>query len=210
MSTTKQTTKQKSSTKQVSTTKQTNTTKFMDAPTLLGRLKMAVEGLKKKPGLMKSGVGYLQLVADYVEAVVNAKRDGKLVVIHGTQMPTEIFYAMDIVPLFNELYSVVLTMMGAPPHVLYDLSAENGLPSTICAFNRSMDGLLLNGAAPDVDLCAWHGSSCDNTPACLQNVARTRNVPTFFMDRPYKIFHEHTVAYWKRQHEELIAFLENV
>ena len=35
-------------------------------------------------------------------------------VVHGTQMPTEIFYAMDIVPLFNELYSVVLTMMGAP------------------------------------------------------------------------------------------------
>jgi benzoyl-CoA reductase/2-hydroxyglutaryl-CoA dehydratase subunit BcrC/BadD/HgdB len=28
------------------------------------------------------------------------------------------------------------------------------------------------------------------------------------MDRPYKIFHDHTVAYWKKQHEELIAFLE--
>ena len=95
----------------MSTTKQTSeqmkTTKFMDAPALLGRLKAAVEGLKKKPGLMKSGVGYLQVVTDYVEAVVNAKRDGKLVVIHGTQMPTEIFYAMDIVPLFNELYSVL-------------------------------------------------------------------------------------------------------
>src|SRR5512139_2563320 len=190
------------------TTKQMDTTKFMDAPTLLARLQMAVEGLKKKPGLMKSGVGYLQLVTDYVEAVVNAKKDGKLVVVHGTQMPTEIFYAMDIVPLFNELYSVVLSMMGAPPRELYDLSAANGLPATICAFNRSMDGLLLNGAAPEVDLCAWHGSSCDNTPACLQNVARTRNLPTFFMDRPYKIFHDHTVAYWRKQHEELIQFLE--
>jgi rhodanese-related sulfurtransferase len=40
---------------------------------------MAVEGLKKKPGLMKAGVGYLQLVSDYVDAVANAKRDGKLV-----------------------------------------------------------------------------------------------------------------------------------
>ena len=181
---------------------------LMDAPTLLGRLKMAVEGLKKKPGLMKSGVGYLQLVADYVEAVVNAKQDGKLVVIHGTQMPTEIFYAMDIVPLFNELYSVVLTMMGAPVHELYDLSAANGLPTEMCAFNKSMDGLLLAGVAPKFDLAAWHGSSCDSTPWCLQNVAKTQNIPTFFMDRPYKIFANHTVAYWKKQHEELIAFLE--
>lgn len=183
-------------------------TQFMNVGELAGRLHMAVEGLKKKPGLMKSGVGYLKLVEDYVQAVADAPKNGKLVVLHGTQMPTEIFYAMDIVPLFNELYSVVLTMMGAPPHVLYDLSAENGLPATICAFNRSMDGLLLNGAAPVVDLCAWHGSSCDNTPACLQNVARVRNVPTFFMDRPYKIFHDHTVAYWRKQHEELIEFLE--
>jgi benzoyl-CoA reductase/2-hydroxyglutaryl-CoA dehydratase subunit BcrC/BadD/HgdB len=190
------------------TAEQMKTTKFMDAPTLLGRLKAAVEGLKKKPGLMKSGVGYLQVVTDYVEAVVNAKRDGKLVVVHGTQMPTEIFYAMDMVPLFNELYSVVLTMMGAPVRELYDRSAANGLPTEMCAFNKSMDGLLLAGVAPEFDLAAWHGSSCDNTPWCLQNVAKAQNIPTFFMDRPYKIFADYTVAYWKKQHEEFIAFLE--
>jgi benzoyl-CoA reductase/2-hydroxyglutaryl-CoA dehydratase subunit BcrC/BadD/HgdB len=182
----------------------------MTVEDLAGRLHKAVEGLKKTPGLMKGGVGYLQLVADYIDAVVTAKRDGKLVVIHGTQMPTEIFYAMDMVPLFNELYSVVLTMMGAPVKELYDLSAANGLPTEICAFNKSMDGLLLSGAAPRFDLAAWHGSSCDNTPWCLQNVAKAQNIPTFFMDRPYKIFAEHAVAYWKKQHEELIAFLEKV
>src|SRR5512136_3397739 len=106
-----------------------STTKFMTVEELAGRLHMAVEGLKKKPGLMRSGVGYLQLVSDYIDAVVNAKRDGKLVVIHGTQMPTEIFYAMDMVPLFNELYSCVLSMMGGPIHELYELSAENGMPT---------------------------------------------------------------------------------
>jgi benzoyl-CoA reductase/2-hydroxyglutaryl-CoA dehydratase subunit BcrC/BadD/HgdB len=180
----------------------------MTVEDLTGRIKMAVEGLKKKPGLMRSGVGYLQLVADYVEAVANAKRDGKLVVMHGTQMTTEIFYAMDMVPLFNELYSCVLSMMGASVHELYALSDKNGLPADICAFNRSMDGLLLAGVAPKADLVAWHGSSCDNTPAAMLNIAKAQSLPTFFMDRPYKIFSEHTVAYWKKQHEELIAFLE--
>jgi benzoyl-CoA reductase/2-hydroxyglutaryl-CoA dehydratase subunit BcrC/BadD/HgdB len=183
-------------------------TQFMTVTDLAARLHMAVGGLKKKPGLMRSGVGYLQLVSDYIDAVASAPKDGKLVVIHGTQMPTEIFYAMDIVPLFNELYSVVLTMMGAPVRALYDLSAANGLPTEMCAFNKSMDGLILAGVSPKFDLAAWHGSSCDSTPWCLQNVAKTQSIPTFFMDRPYKIFHEHTVAYWKKQHEELIAFLE--
>ena len=42
----------------------------------------------------------------------------------------------------------------------------------------------------------------------LERVPDYQNIPTFFMDRPYKIFAEHTVAYWKKQHEELIAFLE--
>jgi benzoyl-CoA reductase/2-hydroxyglutaryl-CoA dehydratase subunit BcrC/BadD/HgdB len=183
-------------------------TQILTAPDVGGRMHKAVEGLSKKPNFMRGGVGYMKLVSDYVDAVVNAKRDGKKVVVHGTQMPTEIFYAMDIVPLFNELYSVVYSMMGGNVRGLYDLSAENGLPSEICAFNKSMDGLLLAGAAPKFDLAAWHGSSCDNTPWCLQNVAAAQNIPTFFMDRPYKIFHEHTAAYWKKQHEELIAFLE--
>lgn len=87
----------------------------MTVEKLAGRLHMAFEGLKKKPGLMRSGVGDLQLVADYIDAVADAPKNGKLAVIHGTQMPTEIFCAMDMVPVFNELNSVVLTMMGAPP-----------------------------------------------------------------------------------------------
>ncbi len=45
---------------------------------LAKRVKAGVEPYKKIPGIMKSGPAYLQLVADYVEAVVNAKRDGKV------------------------------------------------------------------------------------------------------------------------------------
>ncbi|HEX8713088.1 MAG TPA: hypothetical protein VF730_14510, partial [Terracidiphilus sp.] len=52
-------------------------------------------------------------------SALDTPKNGKLVVMHGTQMPTEIFYAMDMVPVFNELYSVVLSMMGAPTHELY-------------------------------------------------------------------------------------------
>ena len=81
----------------------TSAADLLTAEQVGGRMHVAIEGLRKKSDFMRGGVGYMELVSDYVDAVVNAKRDGKLVVVHGTQMPTEIFYAMDLVPLFNEL-----------------------------------------------------------------------------------------------------------
>ena len=80
---------------------------------LAKKVNAAVEQYKKIPGIMKSGPAYLQMAADYIDAIANAERDGKPIAWHGTQMHTEVYYAMDMVPRFNELYSVVLSMMGA-------------------------------------------------------------------------------------------------
>jgi hypothetical protein len=46
---------------------------------LAGRLKMAAEGLKKKPGLMKPAVGCTELVHKYVARILTAKERGKWV-----------------------------------------------------------------------------------------------------------------------------------
>jgi benzoyl-CoA reductase/2-hydroxyglutaryl-CoA dehydratase subunit BcrC/BadD/HgdB len=177
---------------------------------LANRVKVGVEQYKKIPGIMKSGPAYLQMAADYIESIANADRYGKHLMWHGTQMNTEVYYAMDIVPVFNEMYSVVFSMMGGPVKELFDLSAADGLPTELCAFNRSLDGMLLAGIAPKGTMASWHGSSCDNTPKALGNVAKAQNIPTFYMDRPYKMFTKHGLAYWRKQNEEFIAFCERV
>jgi benzoyl-CoA reductase/2-hydroxyglutaryl-CoA dehydratase subunit BcrC/BadD/HgdB len=196
----------------MSTTKQT-TDKLWGPWTpqeLAKRVKAGVKEYKKIPGIMKSGPAYLQMVCDYIDAVANAERDGKHLVWHGTQMNTEVYYAMDIVPCFNEMYSVVFSMMGGPIREIYDLSVAHGLPSEVCAFNRSMDGMLQAGIAPKGTMATWHGSSCDITPMSLKYVAKSQKIPTFFMDRPYKMFSDHRLAYWRKQNEEFIAFCEQV
>lgn len=58
--------------------------KLITAEELAGRLKMAAEGIKMKPGLMKSSVGYMELVHKYVDRILTAKEKGKWVVTHGT------------------------------------------------------------------------------------------------------------------------------
>ncbi|WP_028054416.1 hypothetical protein [Sinorhizobium medicae] len=70
-------------------------------------LKMAAEGMKNKPGLMKSTVGYMELLNTYVERIATAKDRGKFVVTHGTQQPLEIYEAMDVVGVFNEFWGVI-------------------------------------------------------------------------------------------------------
>ncbi len=103
---------------------------------LAKRCKAAVEQYKKIPGIMKSGPAYMEMVSDYIDAVANAERDGKHLVWHGTQMNTEVYYAMDIVPCFNEMYSVVFSMVGGPVRELYDLSASGNASKTRCTYHR--------------------------------------------------------------------------
>ena len=84
-----------------------STDKLITVEELAGRLKMAAEGIKKQPGLMKSSVGYMEMVHKYVERILTAKEKGKLVATHGTQQPLEIYEAMDVVGVFNEFWGVI-------------------------------------------------------------------------------------------------------
>ena len=72
---------------------------------LIQRLKMAKEGAKKQPGLMKSTPGFFQMVSTYVERIASAKDDGFWVATHGTQQPLEILEAMDVRGCFNEFWA---------------------------------------------------------------------------------------------------------
>jgi hypothetical protein len=76
------------------------------------------------------------MAVDYMEAIANAERDCKHLVWHGTQMNTEVYYAMDIVPVFNEMYSVLFSMMAGPVRELCDLSAFGNASKTRCTHLR--------------------------------------------------------------------------
>ena len=65
-----------------------STDNLVTAEQLAGALKMAVEGMKKKPGLMKFAIPHMQLIHKYVENIATAKEKGKWVIAHGTQQPS--------------------------------------------------------------------------------------------------------------------------
>ncbi len=185
-----------------------STDNLITAEELAARLKMAAEGIKKKPGLMKSAVGYMELVSKYVERILTAKEKGKWVATHGTQQPLEIYEAMDVVGIFNEFWGVIsdVVKLESVPEAL-SISASTGTPGEVCSFFRNMDGLLHAGKWPHTDMFIYATSSCDNVKA-FHTLGRRYGIPDFGMERPYYPYTPQAMGHWKNEHKRLIAFLE--
>ena len=109
--------------------------KLIGAEELARGIKMAVEGVKKKPGLMKSTAASMELVHKYVERIVTAKDEGKWVATHGTQQPLEIYEAMGVRGLFIEFWGVIsdVVKLESVPEAL-SISASTGTPGEVCSF----------------------------------------------------------------------------
>jgi benzoyl-CoA reductase/2-hydroxyglutaryl-CoA dehydratase subunit BcrC/BadD/HgdB len=185
-----------------------STDKLITAEELANKLKMAAEGIKKKPGLMKSTAGYMELVHTYVNRIVTAKDEGKWVATHGTQQPLEIYEAMDVVGLFIEFWGVIsdAVQLESVPEAL-NVSASTGTPLEVCSFFRNMDGLLAAGKWPRTDFMLYATSSCDNVKA-YHTLARRYGIASFGMERPYYPYTSKALEHWKNEHKRLIAFLE--
>jgi benzoyl-CoA reductase subunit B len=182
--------------------------KLITAEELEARLKMAAAAVKQNPALMRSTAGYLELVHKYVERIVTAKEQGKFVAAHGTQQPTEIFEAMDVVGVFNEFWGVIsdVVKLESVPEAL-SISASTGTPTEVCSFFRNMDGLLHAGAWPKTDFFVYGTASCDNAKA-FHTLGRRYQIASFGLERPYHPYTEQALEHWKNEHLRLIAFLE--
>jgi benzoyl-CoA reductase subunit B len=187
---------------------QMSTNNLITAEELAGALKMAGEGIKKKPGLMKSTPASMKLVQKYVERIVTAKEKGKWVATHGTQQPLEIYEAMDVMGLFIEFWGVISdkVKLEAVPEAL-SISASTGTPLEVCSFFRNMDGLMHAGKWPHTDFMLYATSSCDNVKA-YHTLGRRYGIPSFGLERPYYPYTPQAMEQWKNEHKRLIAFLE--
>ena len=186
-----------------------NKERLITAEELAIKLKMAAEGIRKKPGLMKSAGLYMDLIHKYVERIVTARDNGKWVIAHGTQQPLEIFEAMDCVSLFNEFWGVIsdVVKIESVPEAL-SISNSIGTPQEVCSFFKNMDGLLEAGAWPHTDMFLYGTASCDNVKA-FHTLGRRYNIPSFGLERPYRPWTPQSMEHWKNEHKRLIEFLEN-
>ena len=72
---------------------------------LLRACRLMLRMSKAKPEVRKSEVMYYQMLADYYTRLLNARQKGDFVAAHTVFFPSEILYAMDIVPMHTETTS---------------------------------------------------------------------------------------------------------
>ncbi|NQT48344.1 MAG: 2-hydroxyacyl-CoA dehydratase [Chloroflexi bacterium] len=157
---------------------------------------------------VEGGSMYYDLVADCFRRVQTARDEGKYLVAHTIFIPTEFFFAMDIVPFYLEGMCEIIARVNGMEECLSAARSE-GFASEICSGHRLVDGTAIKGWTPRPDAFVWSNLVCDLTLKTGDFLSELYDRPGFYLDRPYR-YNEDGVQYYVKELEELIGFLENL
>jgi benzoyl-CoA reductase/2-hydroxyglutaryl-CoA dehydratase subunit BcrC/BadD/HgdB len=150
---------------------------------------------------------YYQMLASYFTRLLHAREEGKFIAAHTVFFPTEILYAMDIVPMHTETTTWMMALFMAEQAELLAAGAELGLASEICSPHRGLAGAFALGALPRPDVMLWSNLICDNTSKCGELVMELNDCPGFFLDHPFGDSPEE-INYLLGELKDMIRFME--
>lgn len=162
---------------------------------------------RANPEARESDVKYYQMLESYYRRVLSAKREGNFLAAHTVFFPTEILYAMDIVPMHTEMTTWLMALFLSKQAELLAAGAELGLASEICSPHRGLAGAFALGSLPHPDAMLWSNLICDNTAKSGELVMKINDCPGFFLDHPFQAT-EAEVKYLVGELKAMISFLE--
>ncbi|MFH1436863.1 MAG: 2-hydroxyacyl-CoA dehydratase family protein [Pseudomonadota bacterium] len=161
---------------------------------------MGMEG-EDAPGLGQVA----EMLSDYFEEAVEAKRKGEPLAWVNFGVMTELFWAMDIVPV---IIDVVTGLVAPTPNAMrYIDIAEEQIPDYICSNNKVLLGAMLAGDIAAPDMIIHPSQPCDSNLATYPVIAETFNSPYFCIDVPY-FRREKDIQFVAGELERLVTFLE--
>jgi hypothetical protein len=99
----------------------------MDIDTMVDTFKQGLGLLKTDPASRQSELFYYELVIKQYEKILEAKSQGNPMALLGVLVPSELFYAIDIVPLYSEFHTLYATFLGSCTPYL-DRASAFGVP----------------------------------------------------------------------------------
>jgi len=154
---------------------------------------------------------------EYYSGARRAAQEGKRVGFVNVFAPTELFYAMDIVPIYPENHAVFIQARKMTLEVQAD-SEKVGYPAGLCSYalcdlGSALSGKSPVGGLPRPDFFLTSNSQCGTLTKWFERMSDHFHVPLFVIDVPYtggKPDHEHCRRYVHSQLHELIGFLEEL
>jgi hypothetical protein len=155
---------------------------------------------------------FLELMSDYYNNIVTAKKDGKKVVMTTFCFDPTVFYAFrNLVPVTLEVGTVISSILwkrGA--YDFMDFCTEVGFSETGCSSQRGTMGAYLAGAGVDIDMVAINmGGVCDTNGNAYSFAAQYLNKPFYGLDYPSELTPDDVTAYHHKDYRALIRFIED-
>lgn len=150
---------------------------------------------------------YYNLLSEYYNRVRHAHEEGKFLASHTVFFPSEILYALDIVPMHTEMTTWLIAFFLREQAELLSRGNELGLASEICSPHRGVAGIYASNILPRPDAMLWSNLICDNTAKCGELLMELTDSPGFFLDNPFQNS-PGEIDYLVGELEDMIAFLE--
>jgi benzoyl-CoA reductase/2-hydroxyglutaryl-CoA dehydratase subunit BcrC/BadD/HgdB len=163
--------------------------------------------IRAQPEARVSETMYYQMLAEYYTHVRNAHAAGKLLASHTVFFPTEVLYAMDIVPMHMEMTTWLTALFLNEQAELLAKGAELGLAPEICSPHRGVAGIFGLNAIPRPDVILWSNLICDNTAKSGELMMELSHSPGFFLDNPFQNS-PGEMSYLVGELEDMVHFLE--
>ena len=146
-----------------------------------------------------------------------ARKQGKPIIMHPFNFEPELFFAMNIEPLMQEIISVGLAPFHLnEPFIDFVNKAGYGDNLTICNAQRPFISLAIQGAAPIPDLLFYLSTPCNSLSMSYQVFQNLTKIPSFNLDIPYWAYNQEdnyydgkTVDYVIEQVKNCINWLDN-
>jgi benzoyl-CoA reductase/2-hydroxyglutaryl-CoA dehydratase subunit BcrC/BadD/HgdB len=163
--------------------------------------------VQAEPDHRESQVMYYQMLHKYFTRILNARENGDFVAAHTVFFPSELIYAMGLVPMHTETSTWMTALFTGECDDILTEGSNLGLASEICTPHRGLAGAYSLGALPRPDVMLWSNMVCDNTAKSGELIMEICNCPGFFLDRPFKDS-EQEVEYLTGELEDMVNFLE--
>ncbi len=156
------------------------------------------------------------LFTQYYRKIRYAKREKRLIAWTTIGIPKNIFFAMNIIPVYPQFHAAFQSSRGKAKHIFRKIEGKYEIPHDICGEVKSMMGTILSGerlsfGLPEPNLVISGNGACGAAAKGLEFLSRYLNVPLFFCDFPFVSTdraEEHALEYVNRQLEEIIKSIE--
>jgi benzoyl-CoA reductase subunit B len=145
--------------------------------------------------------------ADYFGKAAAAMEQEKPIAWLNFGPAPELFWAMDIVPIYVEGTMRTLTLSSSEDICRYIDLAEQHIPDYVCSADKATFGAALAGDIPMPNMIVHSSHPCDSALATFPPIAEYLGVPHFCIDMPYWT-DERTFRYLENELWDLVSFLE--